>query len=196
MDHRPLTLLGRLIMLLAISFAALANDAGPSPEQLADWQQRLDQAVALQAEASAQRLAADKVLDEKNLACAKKFLVNACRDKARTEHLEVAKAARRLENEAKALEREVKKEQFADKEARRAAQAPQHEADLADRQRETEALRQEAESREATTRADKARKAEEGAKRKAAEAEKQRQKAEDHARKIREAEQRTTGSGK
>lgn len=191
MENRSLAQLARLIALLVVSFAALADDTGPSPEQLAEWQAQLERAATLQADAEAQILAADKVLAEKSAACAKKFLINACRNEAVAEHLLVTEEARRLENEGKALEREVKKAQYADKEARRAAQAPLREAELAERQSETAKARQEAEERATATRADKARKAEEGAKRKAAEAEKQRQKQEDHARKLRDAERRS-----
>ncbi|MDP3538151.1 MAG: hypothetical protein Q8S26_05555 [Azonexus sp.] len=174
----------RLIALLAISFSVLAADDGPSPAQQADWQQRLDKAAALQAESRTRQDEADRILDGKATECFKKFRVNACRDDARVKHQLSTREARRLDIQGKALEREVKKEQFSDKDKRRAEAAPQQEADLKAREAETSAARQSTEAELAATQADKAKKAEEGAKRKAAEAEKQRKKREDHDAKV------------
>lgn len=194
MEYRPLFVAARLIALLAVGASALAADSEPSAEQQADWQRRLDRAAALKAEGKARQEAADKRFAEADAACDRKFLVNACRDKARTEHLPEAREARRLENEGKALEREVKKEQLSDRDQRRAAAAPQHEADLRAREAETAAERRASAADEAATRAHKAQQAAEGSQRKAAEAERQRKKQEDHAarvaRKMRDAERR------
>ncbi|HXE39172.1 MAG TPA: hypothetical protein VN639_11920 [Azonexus sp.] len=187
-------MVARLIALLAISGSVLAADGGSSPEQQADWQQRLDNAAALQAEARARQAEADERLAQKNSECLKKFRVNACQDEARAEHMAVMREVRRQENKGKAAEREVKKEQLADHDQRAAETARQRAADLRVREAETAAARQAVAAEEAATRADKATKAEEGARRKAAEAEKQRKKQADHearvAEKMRKADRR------
>jgi colicin import membrane protein len=186
MNHRPLSVAFRLIALLALSAPVLAGESGPTPEQLADWQQRLDQAAALQAESKAVRSAADEVLEAKNIACYKKFLVNACQRDARREHVVSVKEARRLETEAKLLERAVKKEERIDKDQRAAELAPKREAELEVREAEVKAEREAAAERTAEALANKARKAEEGSQRKAAEAEKYRKKQEAHDAKVAE----------
>lgn len=180
MENRSLSLVAGLIALLAMSFSALAAESEPSAEQQSDWQQRLDRAASLKAEAQARQVEADRVLEQKSAECFKKFRVNACRDEAGQEHRLESRESRRLENQGKALEREVKKEQLNDKDRRRAEAAPQHEADLKARQAETAATQQSIEAEQAAIRADKERKAAEGARRKAAEAEKQRKKQADH----------------
>jgi colicin import membrane protein len=99
-----------------------------------------------------------------------------------------------LLNKGKALEREVKKEQLADKDMRRAAKAPEKAAELQALEAETTAERKLAAETEAAKRADKARKAEEGSKIRAERLERQAQKQADHdakvAAKMQKAEQR------
>jgi hypothetical protein len=58
MNHRSRSVAFLLIALFALNVPALAGESGPTPEQLADWQQRLDQAAVLQAEGKAVRSAA------------------------------------------------------------------------------------------------------------------------------------------
>jgi len=198
MEHRPLPLASLLIALLVASLSAFAADGGPSPEQMADWQQRLDQAAALQAEARQRKAEADNTLDTKNVECGRKFLVNSCREDAKREHVVATREASRLENQGKAMEREVKKEQLTDKDKRRAEEAPAREAEMALRKSEVAAERQAAEEQMAADKAAKEKKAAEGASRKAAEAEKHRRKVEEHearvAAKKQQAEQRSAGA--
>ena len=197
MEHRPLSVAARLIALLLLSASAFAAESEPTPEQQADWQLRLDKAAAIQADAKERQDAADKVLEQKTAACFKKFLVDACREDARKEHVVASHEASRLQNEGKDMERAVKKEQREDKDRRHAEAAPERAEELAARQAETAASRQAAADKEAKTRADKAQQAEAGAKRKAAEEEQQRKKREEHdariAAKKAEAERRNNG---
>jgi len=199
MKHRSLSVTVRLIALLAFSFSALAGESGPSPEQAADWQQRLERAAALLAEGKAQQAIADQVLEERNTVCYKKFLVNACLRDARRDNVTASKEARRLENESKAMERAVKKEQRLDKDQRAAAAAPERETELKLREAEISAERAATAEREAATKAEKAKKAEEGSKRQAEDAEKYRKKQEDHdarvAAKMKEAARREAEAG-
>lgn len=198
MEHRPLSLAARLIVLLVVSFSTLAAESGPSPEQEADWQQRLDRGAALQAEAKERKAEADTILETKNAECRKKFLVNSCLEDAKREHVVATREASRLENQGKAMQREVKKEQLSDKDKRRAEAAPERDAEMALRKSEVAAERQTAEEQAAANKAAKEKKAAEGASRKAAEAEKHRRKVEEHdarvAAKKQEAEQRAAGA--
>ena len=190
MENRSLSVVAGLIVLLALPFAAQAADGEVSAEQ----QARLDKAVALRVEGKTRQAEADRVLAERNAECATRFLINDCRKIAAREHLKVTRETRRLENEGSTLEREVKREQMAERARLRAEEEPRRAADLELRQAESLTARQEAEDKIAATRAAKAAKAAEGEKRKIAEAEKQRKKQAEHdarvARKKREAEQR------
>lgn len=199
MEKRSRFVATRLIVLLALNCSALAAAKEPGPEQQADWQQRLEQASALQAEAKARQAVADQLFEQKSAACFKKFLVNACRQEARREQVAATKEARRLENEGKALERTVKKEQLNDKDRRHAAAIPERAAERQQREAEVSAERETAAAREAATRASKARQADERSQQRAAEAAAQRQKQAAHdarvASQVKDAERRATEAG-
>lgn len=194
MEYQRLSVLASLLAACCISGSALAAEDGPGPELQLEWQQRLNQAASLQAEANACQDAADKIFAEKTAACFHNFQVNACRNEAKAEHTVSVRAAKRLENEGKSLERTVKQEQLLDQDRRRAVQGQQREAELKTREQETAAQRQASEAEQAATRADKAQKAEEGSRRKALEAERVRQKKAEHearvAQKIKDSERR------
>jgi colicin import membrane protein len=175
-----------LIALSAFGFAAQAAETGPSSEQAADWEARLEKAAALQAEGKTHQAEAERIYNEADTACFKKFLVNSCRADARKIYVAASRVGKNLENEGKAIERQVKKEQLSDKDARRAAEAPQRAADLELRRDETMAARDEAAAKEAATRTDKEKKAAEGVRRKAAEAEKLRKKQAEHDARVAE----------
>lgn len=190
MENRSPSVVALLSLLLALPLVALAADAGRE----ATWQERLGRATAMQEESREMRSAASKLLEQKNLDCTKEFLVNACRNEAYQAYLKSSREARRLENDGKALAREVKKEQAADRRQRVADEAPLRAAELREREAETAAARQAAERKAASTRADKARQAVNGERRKAREAEELRRKQAAHearvAEKKREAERR------
>ncbi|PKO37466.1 MAG: hypothetical protein CVU33_13100 [Betaproteobacteria bacterium HGW-Betaproteobacteria-6] len=194
MENRSLPVVAGLIALLIAPFAASAADGAANADQQAAWQMRLDKASALQAEGRARQEAADKVLAGKNAECATTFFINDCRNAAAREHLETTRQSRRLENEGKAMVREVKQEQARERARLSAEEAPKRAAALELRQAESMNARRAAEERVAATQAAKAAKAAEGEKRKAAQAEKLRKKQVEHAarvaRKKREAEQR------
>lgn len=185
MENRSPSVVAGLIAALLLPLAALA-DTGSDAARQADWDARLERASALLAESKANMAAARSLLDERNAACATKFLVNACRDEARKDYLKTTHESRRLESEGKAIEREVKKEQIAERDRQRVEEAPQRAAELKAREDETEAARQAAAAKIETTQADKARKAAEGEQRKAAEADRLREKREAHERKVAE----------
>jgi colicin import membrane protein len=160
--------------------------AAPSAEQDADWKERLARAEELRSEAGRRKDAAEVLYREQEAACYRKFLVNRCRDNAYQEFLTASREAKRLENESKAIERQVKKEQYSQRDLEAAASAPERAAKLEALEVETAAARSEAEINEARTRADKERQAEEGARRKAEEAERLRKKQAEHDARVAE----------
>lgn len=173
----------RLIaILLLCPLLALAGES--SPELHDGWNARLERAGELQAQGKTQQDAADRVFEEQNQACYKKFLVNACLKDNKLQHAKAGHEAQRLVNEGKAQEREVRKEQLSDKDARRNAEASTREADLQAREREIVAERAAREARAAQAKSDKARKADEGARRKLEAEEKHRRKVAEHDAKI------------
>jgi len=182
-----------------LSGLATVAQGAPTAEQNADWEQRLTRAAELRRAGAERQAAADRLYEAQEPACYKKFLVNRCRDNAYRELTESTREAKRLENEGKAIERQVKKEQFSVRDVEAAAMAPAREAKLKALEVETAAARTEAELEEATTRADKARKAEEGARRKAEEAERLRKKQADHearlAEKVQKANAKAAAAG-
>lgn len=176
-------------------WALLAHGA-PGAEQAADWEKRLARAAELRQEGARRQAEADRLYEEQEPACYRKFLVNRCRNEAYRELTESSRDARRLENEGKAIERQVKKEQLSDRDLEAAARAPEREARLQALEIETAAARTEAEIEEARTRADKERKAEEGARRKAEDAERLRKKQADHEARVAEKMQKADAKAK
>lgn len=160
--------------------------AKPTPEQVADWDRRLNEAKAMQSQGGARKEEARQVFETRSQGCFQKFRVNACRHEAKQAYLQGSREGSRIENEGKALERAVKKEQLADHDARHLALAPQREAELAARAAEAQAEHEQADSSRAKILAAKEAKARVGAERQAAEGERRRHKQEQHARKLAE----------
>lgn len=179
----------RLILgfcLFAGGVACAADNAGPSPEQEADWQRRLAVAKSLQDKGKELKQQAEADYDLRYKACWEKFRVIDCRLEAKQDMVRATREARRIENEGKEQERQVKKEQLADKDARYLEEAPQREADLRAREAETRDVRE----KEAAERADKQHakeaKAAEGSARAAAAEQRRREKQAKHERDVAE----------
>ena len=184
MINRPY-LLNILWFVLLLGTAPLrAAESSASAELQADWDKRQAQAQVLQREGSAKQAEAEKVYEKSQLECHKKFLVNSCLGDARKIYTQSHKEAQLLENEGKAIERQIKKEQLSDQDRRRAAQAPERAETLQAREAETSALRQESAAEQAAQEADKVRKAAEGSKRKAADADRLAKKRAAHEEKV------------
>lgn len=186
MEHRSLSLAALLILLLPVAGPAFAEDEIGTPEQRADWTQRLARARELADDADAREKAAKQRRTDKDAECPARFRVNACYDENRREYSAVVNEARRLDNQAKAIEREVRREQLNVKEIRREADSARREAELPEREAQTAAARQKAAERESAVRADKAQRAEVGQQRRAAEDERLRQKQAAHAARVAE----------
>lgn len=188
MEYRPLRLAARLILLTALVLAsAHAEDkSGATPEQKADWETRLNYAKALQKDGKEKKSAAVSKYEATKVACFKRFRVTDCQEDARTVYIKATAEARRIENRGLALERQIKKERLADKDARHIEEAPEREADLKQREADTAAERAQAEEQRAKTLADKKRKAEENTAKRAKEAEKRLKKQEKHEKMVAE----------
>jgi len=174
MEHRSPSLVAGLILALSAGLV-MANEA--------DWEARLARASAMQTEADARLKAADAEFERRNVACQEKFLVNACVNKARDAHIAVTRESRQQQVEASALEREVRREQAAERAARVEAESERRSRELPARERSVAEERQQAESERQQVLADKQRKAE-------AQAQKRAERVEDHRRKVAEHEAR------
>lgn len=187
MENRSLSLAACLIVSAGcLAPAAWADDAKASPEQRAAWARRLDEASALQRQGTAQQKQAKDAYNTRKKACFKKFRVTGCQQEARQDYVQATNEARRIQNEGKAMERDVRKEELAEKDARRLAREPQREAELQTREAEVRAERERDDSARAAKLAGKEEKARIGAEKRAADEERLRKKQEKHARKVAE----------
>lgn len=187
MANRPLSVLAGLTAgLFLFAASPAAAESGPSPEQAADWQRRLDYAKEREGLAAAMKSEATELFETRKKECFRKFRVNACQHEAKQQYVQTTTEARRIENEAKALERQVKKEKLADKDARYLEEAPQRAADLQVREIETGARRELSAGSEAGKLGHKEEQAREGAARAAANEERLREKRERHERRVAE----------
>lgn len=192
MEYRFSTTLAGLVAGLALSAAALAADSPqPTPEQRADWDRRLENARSLQEEGSAHRDEAERQFEARKQECLKKFRVYDCQEEARREYVKAVNESRRLINQGKALERLVHKEELADSDARRAAEAPQREAELREREERVRAEREKEQAVAGNKQQKKEQEAGVGAARAAAHAERVRQKREEHERRLAEKREKT-----
>lgn len=173
-------------LFLALGTARAADEPGPTPERRADWDQRLEQAKSLQKQAVEQKALAKAAYEARQKECYKKFRVYACQEEARREYVEAAAKARRVENEGKTRERQVKKEELADKDARRLAEEPQREAERQAREDKAWSEREHSAATAAEKLQAKEQKAAAGAARAAADEERVRKKREQHERKVAE----------
>lgn len=179
MEHRSLSV-------AALLSVALLAAAPATADQQADWDARMAKAKALQADGKQRKEAAAAARETEDLECQKRFRVYACQGDAQKRYVKAVKEARRLENEGGAMERQVKKEQLADKDQHRRDEAPQREADRQADKVATEAERATAQAHREERLQGKEAKAEEGARRQAKDAERQAKKRADHERKVAE----------
>lgn len=184
MKNRLFALNTCLLAFLFVAGPLAAAESSVPAELQADWDKRQAQAQSLQREGSAKQSEAERIYETSQLECQKKFLVNSCLGDARKIYNQSHNEARLLENEGKAIERQIKKEQLSDSDLRRVVQAPERAANLQAREAETSALRKESVEEQAAQEADKARKAAEGSKRKTADAERLAKKRAAHEAKV------------
>lgn len=136
------------LMLLPLSGALLA-ETKVDPEKEAAWEERsavvrdkIEQATAAKAEALA-RYQAQKT------ACFERFLVSACQAEAKRAYNTAVLDSERAVNQAKADERQIKRERLADKDARHAIDAAEAASKLPERENDTLRRREQAEAKRA-----------------------------------------------
>lgn len=156
------------------------------PALKADWDRRLEEAKAQQNQGKAQKTVAKQLFEKEKVACFEKFRVTDCQEEARRRYLIMTNEARRLENEGLAKERQVKKEQLADKDKRYLEEAPERAADRVKREAATAENRKKADEKIARKLADRQKKASEGAGRHARDAERLEKKRLRHEKKVAE----------
>lgn len=161
---RHTLLIPLVLLLIALPAAAQAPEAAQAPvttqapdpvapaavEALPDRGQRLERAKTLHEEANGIRRAAEEINVQAKKACWDRFLVSACLEDARMALRDETARARKLDQEAREIEREVKKQDIAEREARRIEEAPRKAAEAAaqaekNRLAQEEALRRVAE---------------------------------------------------
>jgi colicin import membrane protein len=110
-------------LLLALSLLAGAASAQTAPP--ADSREaKLERARQLRDQADAMRGEADRRYKVADVACREKFFVNSCLDDAHQAQLDQTFKARELEKQARELERDVKRQDIAEREAKRIQEAP------------------------------------------------------------------------
>lgn len=116
----------RLLLILSCLFAqpAWAENSVAGTITPEEREQLLDRAESLKAQSAQIKEAAQKKRAEADTACWKKTLVSACMNDARREYLDSMASSRKLDVEAKQIEREVRSRDLATKRARRAEEAP------------------------------------------------------------------------
>lgn len=134
----------RLWLLWSICWASLAAAQVAAP--LADEEKQLlqERARALHDKAGVMRQEAEESLAADNKACWEKVLVNQCRDEAKNAKIEKLEAARRLDQEARAIERKLRSSNFAEREARMAEETPRRAAEAAAQAEKNRQAQQEA----------------------------------------------------
>ncbi|MBI4989205.1 MAG: hypothetical protein HZC23_10330 [Rhodocyclales bacterium] len=120
----------RLLPLLICLFAHAARAEAPAVETITpqERQQLLDQTKSLKSESSKLQSAAQQKRKEADVACWKKTLVSSCLSDAKREYLDSMAAARKLDVEAKQIERQVRERDRVTRRARQAEEAPKKQA--------------------------------------------------------------------
>ena len=117
--------LASLALGLLISPALWAQDAAPA-NVAADSAR----AAALRKQAAAMHTTALQKQKDERKACASRFLVNYCRDKADDRYLEAAKKARAVDADAAQIEQDIRRRELAERDAKLAQERAKHDAKL------------------------------------------------------------------
>jgi hypothetical protein len=146
----------RILLLLSICWLALgaarAQDIVAPPIDapiLSPDEKRLleDRSKALHEKADLMRQEAETKFAEENSACWQKFLVSSCQKDAKKTKNERLVEARRVEQEAKEIDRKLRTSNFAEHQRTKEAEAPQKAADAAEQAEKNRKEREEAMAR-------------------------------------------------
>jgi colicin import membrane protein len=133
-----------LLLMLLVGAAAAQQPDGPPPDDRAE---KLERARRLHDEANAIRAEADRRHSAAQAACWEKFLVNSCLADAKDAQRSETVKARELDKQGRDLEREVKRRDIAEHEAKRIEEAPAKEAAAAARAEKSRKAAEEAQRR-------------------------------------------------
>lgn len=180
----------RLLLSFLALFAFAAHAAGVVPMSAAEKEQKLARAKALKEEAARIETDADARLKADNEVCYKKILVSACLEEAKTAHTQRMRESSRRNLEGSELERAVKRNEVAVRDAQRAAEAPKR---AAEQEAQGEAFRS-SEAKKADARAakqaEKAQQAAAGRKKRAEDQARHQKKLEEYAQKRAKADEK------
>lgn len=147
----------RILLLLSIGWIAAAGIARAedivappmdAPILSSDEKQALDaRAKALHQKADDMRQEAERTFTAENEACWSKFLVSSCQKDAKKAKTARLLEANRVEQEARELDRSLRKSNFAEQQAKKAAEAPKRDADAAAQAEQNRKQREEAMAR-------------------------------------------------
>ena len=172
--------------LIGTSQALAKSGSQPDAAIAAAWEQRLELTRRELADAAQKKTAAKVRFETERLDCFNKFRVTDCQEEARQRYLVSTNEARRLENKARAMERQVNKEKLQEKEERYRAEEPLRHADRTQRQQEVAQEQKRRQERKEQKQAEKQEKAQQGAVRRAKETERLSQKKIRHDQKVAE----------
>lgn len=119
------------ISIAVVCWSALACAQAEAPLAPEEKQAQQERAKALHEQADVRRQEAEAAFAVETRACWDKFLVSRCQDEAKKTRVDRLTAARALDQEARDIERELRRREFAAREARRAAEEPQRAAEAA-----------------------------------------------------------------
>lgn len=172
-----------LLCSLSLVLSGLACAADVVPMSAAEKQQKLARAAALKEESARIEREADARYRAEQKACYEKFLAASCLEEAKKQHTQASREASRRGIEGGELEREVRRNEVAVRDAQRAAEAPKR---VAEQQAQGEAFR-DTEAKKADARAakiaEKQKQAAEGRKQRAEDQARQERKLKEHAEK-------------
>ncbi len=123
--HMP----ARILLLGALLFSHCLWAQAPAAAPAAEKPQTLEEAAQQRARAEQMRKDAEKRYSADAAECYKKFLVNACLDKAKKAHTQTILDARKIDDPAREFQREAKRADVEAKEAQRTADLPRRTAE-------------------------------------------------------------------
>ncbi|MDD5248047.1 MAG: hypothetical protein PHY45_03625 [Rhodocyclaceae bacterium] len=134
----------RILLLLSICWLGIASAEELAPLSGDEKQLLQDRAKALHEKAEIMRQEAETAFAAENKACWEKFLVSSCQDQAKKTKTQRLGDAHRVDQEAREIDRNLRKRNFAEHEAKMKEEAPQRAADAAAQAEKNRQAQQEA----------------------------------------------------
>lgn len=144
----------RIRLLLLLGFAAIglaraeetivAPDMGAAALSVEEKQMLQERSKALHEKADLMREGAEATFTAENNACWQKFLVSSCQNDAKKARTARLIEARRIQQEARAIDEKLRKANFAENQATKAAEDPKRAADAAEQAEKNRKAQQEA----------------------------------------------------